>query len=332
MEYTKEQIQTICKELDGCKTITEKLEYWNNNYNKNEHKYSFSSKDTTYTLISIPFKVYDLHFKEYEKTAEFSYWFIKFSAKVIYPFILNGLRFNNLKNKPLYKEWLIDKIECFNDKEKRAKELWLSKEFDIYEKYSNIKYYEEKEIIRILNDYYSGHYYEYYYAVSDLVATTYAKHKIIKGIFENELKEFNKPKKEKPELTFRNLFEAPYNTEDKINALKGLLKNNGYIDKNYIWIGRSEKKRKDIPDYQIGIPFYVLDNELKVINKKFANSKIDITNALKIWCKEFGKIVDVKQSENVFCTIRNITEFYFIENDISKHLSEILQIWKNKEK
>jgi ribosomal protein S8 len=124
----------------------------------------------------------------------------------------------------------------------------------------------------------------------------------IKPHLKEILQYLKKPPQQKPELTFKDLFLTPYNTDEKINELKEILKQHHYIDETGTWTGRTEHgtTRETPQAFQIAILYYVLRD------KKIINNDTEPTPALKIWCKEFNKLVAESNGKGVFTTVKNL--------------------------
>jgi len=91
------------------------------------------------------------------------------------------------------------------------------------------------------------------------------------------------------ELTFKDLFSVTHSSDKKINELKELLKNNGFINNDYKWIGTTKYHN------ELAHLFYYLKDK-KII-------KVDNTN-IKVFYNEFGLKVDSKKTTDSYCTLR----------------------------
>ena len=111
-----------------------------------------------------------------------------------------------------------------------------------------------------------------------------------------ELNTINKPLP-KPQLSFKDLFEHPYNSDKKINEFKELLKNNGFIDNSNNWNGKTKNKN------ELAILYHYLKNLPGIIKPGNFESQIIA------FYKEFGRVVykDSKdKGENGYCTIKDL--------------------------
>jgi len=184
-KLTLKQAEAALKALTS---ITDKLNYWNDNFNKDRYKF-FVNNESVYTTISIPEKLYQKHFEPFCKTPEFTFWFLKFNAKSYFPFLLNAMDFDKKKDTPMYKEFIEAELKKIDAFEKNATELLLNDTVNIYSNRIDYKYYNEIEYLRIKNDYYKTNYLEnVLVVVGQTTVSLYAKHVYIKEHLISELK------------------------------------------------------------------------------------------------------------------------------------------------
>jgi len=108
------------------------------------------------------------------------------------------------------------------------------------------------------------------------------------------LKNIKPPQKQ---LTFKDLFEHPYNSDKKINEFKELLRNSGYINDSYSWEGITKNKN------ELAILYYYLKSLPGIIISG------DDEPQIIAFYKEFGRVVykDSKdKGTNGYCTIRGL--------------------------
>ena len=225
----KFDLKKIDIELEKRSSISEKLDYWleiKNKYKDELENYKHTplkkkeneaeiieilnfGKDYTMSPLLIPPIIYNKHFKDGLSKPEFTYWFLKYSAKIYFEDIIFSME--NIKNK-ITSYIAIDEIKAelkqLNDFELRAKELLNNKTIDIYKYYSGFNEFAyEIELIRIRSGYYENHILYDVGAIGNITIILYAKHIYLKEFLENKLKELEplqstetKDEQPKPEI------------------------------------------------------------------------------------------------------------------------------------
>lgn len=178
--------------LSTLKTITEKLNYWNENFNKNECNYEFTQNHNIITAISIPKELYLKHFEPFSKTPDFTFWFLEFYSKDWSKYLLNAMDFDKKKDTPLYKVFIEAELNDIDVFEKKALELLRNKSIDIYSSRDEHKYLIEVEYLRVKNNYYKDHVYSNLDVLGSTTKTIFAKYVFIKNLLLDELERINK--------------------------------------------------------------------------------------------------------------------------------------------
>jgi hypothetical protein len=102
-------------------------------------------------------------------------------------------------------------------------------------------------------------------------------------------------KLQNPVLSFKELFRHPFDSDDKIQDLKNILKINGYLDDNYKWCGITGQKN------ELATLFYFLKNQKNILQPN------KVKPSIIIFYKEFDLIIAEKKGKGIYSTIKNAT-------------------------
>lgn len=120
--------------------------------------------------------------------------------------------------------------------------------------------------------------------------------------------------KEKIELSFKDLFIPVFNSNEKLNSLKERLKNKGFLDDKFMWIGITKKKN------ELAYLYWFLNEKRILKNNSFRNQ-------IKVFYKEFGLVVynDKEKVKDGYSTIRNLQQY--TNNDTYRDYETFLSDW-----
>jgi len=119
----------------------------------------------------------------------------------------------------------------------------------------------------------------------------------------------------KPQLTFKELFQIPYNYDKKQKELKELLKRNGYIDEDNKWVGITKNKN------ELAFLYHFLNDTPNILQPgKFAPQ-------IKIFYKEFGLTVyNDKEPTKGDCTVKGL-KTYSKNNETYNNFKLKFSVW-----
>jgi hypothetical protein len=170
VQRIKLNFKSIESELEKLTSINERLEYWNNIFIENIVNPSVSQEDQKriiielfgenyqlLTWIMIPKELYIKFFEPYEKTPEYTYWFLIRNANMYFK---SFREVNEIKEKvgsPISELFIEGELKHLNNFEKKAAQLLVDKKIDIYNLKPDLKYTDEIEFLRFKSNYYQTH-------------------------------------------------------------------------------------------------------------------------------------------------------------------------------
>ncbi len=229
----KFNIDNIQNEIRQKKTISEKLNFWHKIIVKyidepiakiqNEGK-SFNEVDR-YKLISklftnscwmpffpIPKTIYTEHFESVINEPEFTFWFLKFNAKINYKVLIDNL--HEPLDSPVAIIYIQKELKKIKQNEKEAKDLLKDGKVNIYDNNFNSEYHESIELLRIKAEYYIKHQLNNALSTSNETIELYAKHVYFKHFLKTKLKELKTTDKNKTKNKKSVVTDTQYPAED----------------------------------------------------------------------------------------------------------------------
>ena len=229
----KFNIDNIQNEIRQKKTISEKLNFWHKIIVKyidepiakiqNEGK-SFNEVDR-YKLISklftnscwmpffpIPKTIYTEHFESVINEPEFTFWFLKFNAKINYKVLIDNL--HEPLDSPVAIIYIQKELKKIKHNEKEAKDLLKDGKVNIYDNNFNSEYHESIELLRIKAEYYIKYPLNNALSTSNETIELYAIHVYFKHFLKTKLKELKTTDKNKTKNKKSVVTDTQYPAED----------------------------------------------------------------------------------------------------------------------
>lgn len=216
IEDSRFNIDNIQTELRQKKTISGKLNYWheiivkyidepiakiqNEGKSVNEvDRYKLISKLFTNAcwmpFFPIPKTIYVEHFEGVINEPEFTFWFLKYNAKINCKVLIDSL--HEPLDSPVAIIYIQEELKKIKKNEKEAKGLLKDGKVNIYDYNFNSEYHESIELLRIKADYYIKHQLSNALSTSNETIELYAKYVYFKHFLKTKLKEFKTTNKNK---------------------------------------------------------------------------------------------------------------------------------------